>query len=67
MGADERALCGMISVTPSTGDTVYGRSLDSHMRRELEVRGASSNWADLTVSHGRPVISSHPNFRDRAS
>ena len=44
MGADEQVLFGMISVTPSTGDIVYDEFLDSHMRSELEVRGASSNW-----------------------
>jgi len=53
MGADERVLLGMISVTPSTGDIVYDEFLDSHMRSELEVRGASRNLADLTISQTR--------------
>ena len=53
MGADERVLFGMISVTPSTGDIVYDEFLDSHMRSELEVRVASHNWAGLTVSQTR--------------
>lgn len=53
MGADERVLFGMISVTPSTGDIVYDEFLDSHMRSELEVRVASHNWACLTISQTR--------------
>lgn len=41
MGADERVLFGMISVTPATGDIIYDEFLDSHMRSELEVRCTS--------------------------
>lgn len=37
MGADERVLIGLVSVTPATGDIIYDEFIDSHMRSELEV------------------------------
>ncbi|RDX52693.1 hypothetical protein OH76DRAFT_1454157 [Lentinus brumalis] len=38
MGADERVLMAMVSISPSTGDVVWDEFEDNHMRTELETR-----------------------------